>query len=252
MCSILAAFSAVAGSSLIAGVDESRKYTRNRYCSSTGLGNLGAGPNPPHWVSNASSISDDKTWILYMLTMSSRVSAKAVFELPRISACCRASTMAVESSSILSLLLFHTSSILVSMVRKPIRTVLRSSPSGPVDSTVLSAGGQYKPPKNGLPCGVQKTFMGQPPLPVKPMMYCMYVLSTSGRSSRSTLIEMKFSLRNFAISASSNDSSAMTWHQWQVLYPTLRNTGLSSRCALAKASLPQGYQWMGLWACCSR
>ncbi len=38
----------------------------------------------------------------------------------------------------------------------------------------------------------------------------------SGRVSRSTLIEMKWSFRNAAVSGSEKASPAMTWHQWQV------------------------------------
>ncbi len=43
-----------------------------------------------------------------------------------------------------------------------------------------------------------------------------HVRSTSGRSSRSTLMETKCSFRTFAVSSFSNDSRSMTWHQWQV------------------------------------
>ena len=39
--------------------------------------------------------------------------------------------------------------------------------------------------------------------------------ATSGRSSRSTLMHTKLSSIAAAISASSNDSRSMTWHQWQ-------------------------------------
>src|SRR5438067_2046879 len=50
----------------------------------------------------------------------------------------------------------------------------------------------------------------------------------------------------------SNDSCAITWHQWHVEYPTERKIGLFSRRALANASSPQGYQLTGLCACCRR
>jgi len=80
----------------------------------------------------------------------------------------------------------------------------------------------------------------------------MYRLSRSGRSSRSTLMGTKFAFRNAAISSFSNDSRSMTWHQWQVEYPMERKIGLFSRFAVANASLSQGFQSTGLWACCRR
>ena len=43
----------------------------------------------------------------------------------------------------------------------------------------------------------------------------MYTASTSGRSSRSTLMLTKPAFMTRAVSASSKDSWAMTWHQWQ-------------------------------------
>ena len=57
--------------------------------------------------------------------------------------------------------------------------------------------------------------MGQPPCPVSAVVAFMYTASTSGRSSRSTFTATKFSFSAAATSASSNDSWAMTWHQWQ-------------------------------------
>ena len=72
------------------------------------------------------------------------------------------------------------------------------------------------PPKNGLPSGVSQTDMGQPPLPVEACTNSMYMRSTSGRSSRSTLIGTKFWFKTRAISSFSNDSRSITWHQWQV------------------------------------
>src|SRR5438309_4256126 len=50
----------------------------------------------------------------------------------------------------------------------------------------------------------------------------------------------------------SNDSCAITWHQWHVEYPTERKIGLFSRRALANASSPHGYQSTGLCACWRR
>src|SRR3990170_4330190 len=63
---------------------------------------------------------------------------------------------------------------------------------------------------------------------------------------------MNCSFRNRAISSSSNDSSSMTWHQWQVEYPMLTSTGRFRSLACANASSPQGYQSTGLCACWSR
>ncbi len=58
--------------------------------------------------------------------------------------------------------------------------------------------------------------MGQPPCPVAAWTASMYTASTSGRSSRSTLTLTKCSFRYAAVAPSSNDSCAMTWHQWQL------------------------------------
>src|SRR3990172_9850719 len=55
-----------------------------------------------------------------------------------------------------------------------------------------------------------------------------------------------------AISPSSKDSCAITWHQWHAAYPILRKMGLSSSLARLSASGPQGYQSTGLSLCCSR
>ena len=72
------------------------------------------------------------------------------------------------------------------------------------------------PPKNGLRSGVSHTLIGQPPAPVVAWTNAMYTRSTSGRSSRSTLIATKCRFSNAATPASSNDSRSITWHQWQV------------------------------------
>src|SRR5271157_1126573 len=93
---------------------------------------------------------------------------------------------------------------------------------------------------------------GQPPLPVIIWHALMYTLSISGRSSLSTLIEISSLFMILATLESSNDSWAITWHQWQVEYPMERKTGLFSFLAFANASSPQGYQSTGLSACCSR
>src|ERR1043165_5674095 len=44
----------------------------------------------------------------------------------------------------------------------------------------------------------------------------------------------------------------MTWHQWQLEYPTLSSTGLPVLRASSKASADQGHQSTGLSACWSR
>src|SRR5882724_9873568 len=62
--------------------------------------------------------------------------------------------------------------------------------------------------------------------------------STSGRSSRSTFTGTKRSFRICAMSAASNDSSSITWHQWQVAYPMLRKIGRSSARARARVVSP--------------
>ena len=55
-----------------------------------------------------------------------------------------------------------------------------------------------------------------------------------------------------AVAGSSNDSWAITWHQWQAEYPTDSMIGLSSARARAKASAPHGYQSTGLSWCWRR
>src|SRR4051812_12934866 len=55
-----------------------------------------------------------------------------------------------------------------------------------------------------------------------------------------------------AVSSSSKDSWAMTWHQWHAEYPMDTSTGRSSRRAMANASSPHGHQSTGLSACCRR
>jgi hypothetical protein len=61
---------------------------------------------------------------------------------------------------------------------------------------------------------VRKTVIGQPPLPVSETTASMYSESTSGRSSRSTFTFTKRSFMRAAVAGSSNDSCAITWHQW--------------------------------------
>src|SRR6266705_467150 len=78
------------------------------------------------------------------------------------------------------------------------------------------------------------------------------MLSISGRSSRSTLMETKCLFMRAAVSSFSKDSRSMTWHQWQAEYPTLSRMGLSSCCAFCRASSPQEYQYKGLCACCNK
>ena len=54
------------------------------------------------------------------------------------------------------------------------------------------------------------TVIGQPPWPVMAWVAVMYTESTSGRSSRSTLIATRFSFISAAVCGSSNDSCAIT------------------------------------------
>ena len=56
----------------------------------------------------------------------------------------------------------------------------------------------------------------------------------------------------FLTSSLSKDSLSITWHQWQVEYPTDKNIILFLSFAALKASSPQGYQWTGLAACWRR
>ncbi len=80
----------------------------------------------------------------------------------------------------------------------------------------------------------------------------MYRASTSGRSSRSTFTGVKSPFIIPAVEGSSNDSCAITWHQWHDEYPTDSRTGTSRSRASAKASSHHGHQSTGLSACCLR
>src|SRR6266540_427745 len=55
-----------------------------------------------------------------------------------------------------------------------------------------------------------------------------------------------------AVAGSSNDSWAITWHQWHDEYPTERKIGLPSVRARSNASSPHGYQSTGLSRCWCR
>src|SRR6266536_3145118 len=55
-----------------------------------------------------------------------------------------------------------------------------------------------------------------------------------------------------AIPGSSNDSWAITWHQWQAAYPIESRIGLSSARAFANAASPHANQSTGLSACWRR
>ena len=55
-----------------------------------------------------------------------------------------------------------------------------------------------------------------------------------------------------AMAESSKDSWAITWHQWQLEYPTESSTGQSRRAASSKAGAPHGCQWTGLSRCWRR
>ena len=91
--------------------------------------------------------------------------------------------------------------------------------------------------------------MGQPPCPVMACVALMYMASTSGRSSRSTLMAIRCSFIRAAVCSSSNDSCAITWHQWHAEYPTESRTGTSRRAAASKAASDHGHQSTGLAAC---
>ena len=122
-----------------------------------------------------------------------------------------------------------------------------------VTSCVNCALGKYVAAKNGSPSGVMNTVIGQPPWPrFIAWVAAMYTASMSGRSSRSTLMATTLSLTTAAVAGSSNDSCAITWHQWQAAYPTDSSTGTSRRRASANASSVHGHQSTGLSACCSR
>ena len=62
-----------------------------------------------------------------------------------------------------------------------------------------------------------KTVVGQPPEPVSPTVASIVTASTSGLSSRSTLTFTNRSFMSAAVLESSNDSCAITWHQWHEL-----------------------------------
>ena len=94
-----------------------------------------------------------------------------------------------------------------------------------------------------------KTFSGQPRFCVNAPAAARHAASTSGCSSRSTLIATKRAFRSAASAGSLKLSLAMTWHQWQVAYPIETSTGTSRSRAAANAASPHGYQSTGLLAC---
>ncbi|GAE72173.1 hypothetical protein JCM18916_1579 [Cutibacterium acnes JCM 18916] len=63
---------------------------------------------------------------------------------------------------------------------------------------------------------MRNTVLGHPPWPVIAKVTCISAASTSGRSSRSTLTGTTLALTTSATSGSLKDSSAITWHQWQL------------------------------------
>ncbi len=62
----------------------------------------------------------------------------------------------------------------------------------------------------------------------------------------------KCSLRYAAVASSSNDSCAITWHQWHAAYPTLSSTGTLRRRASSNAAGSHSHQSTGLSACWRR
>src|SRR3954464_2974272 len=94
--------------------------------------------------------------------------------------------------------------------------------------------------------------MGQPPWPVIVTTASMYTASTSGRSSRSTLMQTKCSFITCAVPSSPKDSRSITWHQWHPENPIESRIGLSSSRARASASSLHSHQATGLCACWRR
>ena len=76
--------------------------------------------------------------------------------------------------------------------------------------------GRYVPAQNGSRSGVSSTVSGHPPCPVIAWHTAMYTASTSGRSSRSTLMQTNALFSAAAASSSSKLSRSITWHQWHV------------------------------------
>ena len=70
--------------------------------------------------------------------------------------------------------------------------------------------------QNGSFCGVRKQFRGQPARLPKNWQYFISTASMSGRSSRSTLMQMNWEFRPSAMTSSPKLSRSMTWHQWHV------------------------------------
>src|SRR4051812_42265062 len=62
----------------------------------------------------------------------------------------------------------------------------------------------------------------------------------------------KRSFMNAAVASSSNDSCAITWHQWHAAYPTLNSTGTLRRRASSNAAGSHSHHSTGLSACWRR
>ncbi len=77
-------------------------------------------------------------------------------------------------------------------------------------SAVMTGFGEIGTGKERFFIRVIKIVRGQPPAPVRAWQKFMYKMIAIGRSSRSTLIEMKFLLRRPATSRSSKDSLSIT------------------------------------------
>lgn len=189
-----------------------------------GAGNFGELPNPPYSWSNRRSRSSNA----------------------EVSTCSSSVWVVSDGDAVISAFLICsaelTMSLLCSLHRSEIFGIKSSIPVIPN----RPSRGIYVAAKNGFLSGVMTMLSGQPPLPVIIWQTIMYTLSMSGRSSRSTLMHTKASLRSLATTSSSNDSCNITWHQWHVAYPIERETGLSSRIARWNASSPHGYQSTGL------
>ncbi|KAI7091830.1 hypothetical protein KC356_g332 [Hortaea werneckii] len=88
-----------------------------------------------------------------------------------------------------------------------------------------------------------------PPPPLVACKKSMYCLSMSGRSSRSILIGIKFSLSSCAMRGSSKLSWAITWHQWHAEYPMLTNSNLLVLFASCSVSGDHSCHAVGLSMC---
>ena len=138
----------------------------------------------------------------------------------------------------------------------PRRATPRRPPPAPGGTTAGRGGagpGSRCRRRTGARPGVRKTLIGQPPCPVSDWTASMYSASTSGRSSRSTLIATKpafsSSRRGRILERLALPSRGTSGRRRS--RPTGRSADRAS-VARSSASAPQGYQSTGSWACWSR